>query len=460
MPAHIEVGDKVEVPGGMDGTVKFVGEVRGKNGYFVGVELSRKWASKGKNDGDAEGVRYFSTTIPGAGIFLPVNRAVKISSPTNSAGSVPRTPNTPNLDTFDLGLPEGRSSPMPAARSTKFSQSVHGGRPPSPFKAKRPSLPRPESPLRRAQAAPTSQPTTTPMLNGRQSLNMLSHNRLQPGPRYVASPTPAKMAGPRASITRDSATPRPSSSGTTGSDEISKLREENARLRAETQRTRDEMRDKMAAMTADFDSHRADFRSTLDALELASSETERVYEQRVAELLEEKSVLQASSALDPNNDLEAVAQQLRDLEEVVQELEEGLEDARRGEAEARGEVEFLRGEVERLRAQLRHEKENPMPARTPTPHRIAPLTRSTPEPTTLAMERNERTSLEQRAAHTRGESIPSRDKENDKEREKVEVHKEIAAPPKQQEMPAEDKWCALCEADGHDFTECPLDKDT
>jgi dynactin complex subunit len=51
----IQVGDTVEVPGGMDGTVKFVGEVRGKQGYFVGVELSKRWASRGKNDGDAEG---------------------------------------------------------------------------------------------------------------------------------------------------------------------------------------------------------------------------------------------------------------------------------------------------------------------------------------------------------------------------------------------------------------------
>ena len=51
----LEIGDFVEVPGGMDGTVKFVGEVRGKAGFFVGVELSKKWAHRGKNDGDAEG---------------------------------------------------------------------------------------------------------------------------------------------------------------------------------------------------------------------------------------------------------------------------------------------------------------------------------------------------------------------------------------------------------------------
>ena len=51
----IQVGDAVNVPGGMDGTVKFVGEVKGKAGIFAGVELSRKWASRGKNDGEAEG---------------------------------------------------------------------------------------------------------------------------------------------------------------------------------------------------------------------------------------------------------------------------------------------------------------------------------------------------------------------------------------------------------------------
>jgi len=53
--AELQIGDSVNVPGGMDGTVKFVGEVKEKQGYFVGVELSRKWATRGKNDGEAEG---------------------------------------------------------------------------------------------------------------------------------------------------------------------------------------------------------------------------------------------------------------------------------------------------------------------------------------------------------------------------------------------------------------------
>lgn len=113
-----------------------------------------------------------------------------------------------------------------------------------------------------------------------------------------------------------------------------------------------EKNEKIAMLTAEFDAHRADFRSTIDTLELASTETERVYEKRVEDLLQDIRELQERS-----EDVDSVARQLKQLEELVQELEEGLEDARRGEAEARGEVEFLRGEVERTRSELRRERE-------------------------------------------------------------------------------------------------------
>lgn len=113
-----------------------------------------------------------------------------------------------------------------------------------------------------------------------------------------------------------------------------------------------EKNEKIAILTAEFDAHRADFRSTIDTLELASTETERVYERRVEDLLQDVRDLQGR-----DEDFESVAQQLKQLEELVQELEEGLEDARRGEAEARGEVEFLRGEVERGRSELKRERE-------------------------------------------------------------------------------------------------------
>ena len=113
-----------------------------------------------------------------------------------------------------------------------------------------------------------------------------------------------------------------------------------------------EKNEKIAMLTAKFDAHRADFRSTIDTLELASTETERVYEQREKQLLQEIRELE-----ERGKDVNLVARQLKQLEELVQELEEGLEDARRGEAEARSEVEFLRGEVERGRLELRRERE-------------------------------------------------------------------------------------------------------
>jgi hypothetical protein len=113
-----------------------------------------------------------------------------------------------------------------------------------------------------------------------------------------------------------------------------------------------EKNDKIAMLTAEFDNHRADFRSTIDTLEMASTETERVYERKVQEMQSEIEELQ-----ERGHDVESVAEQLKQLEDLVQELEEGLEDARRGEAEARGEVEFLRGEVERGRSELRRERE-------------------------------------------------------------------------------------------------------
>lgn len=52
---ELEVGDTVNVPGEMHGVVKFIGSVRGKNGTFVGVELSKEFAARGKNDGDVDG---------------------------------------------------------------------------------------------------------------------------------------------------------------------------------------------------------------------------------------------------------------------------------------------------------------------------------------------------------------------------------------------------------------------
>ncbi|KAG9532552.1 hypothetical protein KCU93_g889, partial [Aureobasidium melanogenum] len=406
----VALGDMVNVPGDMYGTVKFVGPVRGKQGKFIGVELASQFAARGKNDDDVDGIRYFDTDIPGAGIFLPVHRAEKRPSPARPRPAHPGTPTTPSHYRLDSYTP-------PTAAMPKFSQSMGpGARPPSPLsklKSRRPSLPRPESPFRK-------QPNLVPT----PARNFSMSQRSAVPPRFTSSPAPPLTATPRAA-SRSAApsrpysrtgsragtrteTQRPSTSSAASiarrspsrqvavdqEGEVQKLLaqleekdrqlQEQAGSLAEMEASLKEIQelipadgserdaggssdvyelrqavhdrdDKIQSLIDEFDAHRADFRSTIDTLELASAETERVYEAKIADLLAEIHELRELGH--SREDVENVARQLKGLEELVAELEEGLEDARRGEAEARGEVEFLRGEVERGRSELRRERE-------------------------------------------------------------------------------------------------------
>jgi hypothetical protein len=406
--SSVALGDMVNVPGDMYGTVKFVGSVRGKQGNFIGVELAREFAARGKNDGDVDGIRYFDTDIPGAGIFLPVHRAEKRQSPARSRPAYPGTPTTPSQYRMDSYTP-------PIAAMPKFSQSMGpGARPPSPLsklKSRRPSLPRPESPFRK-------QPNLVPT----PARNFSMSQRSAVPPRFASSPAPPLSTTPRAAsrsaapsgpysrtgsrVGNRSETQRPSTSSAASIARRSPSRQVNLDQDGEIQRLMAQLEekdrqlqeqagslvemesslkeiqelipadgddaegnpdvfelrqavhdreDKIQSLIDEFDAHRADFRSTIDTLELASAETERVYEAKIADLLAEIQELRELSH--SREDVENVARQLKGLEELVAELEEGLEDARRGEAEARGEVEFLRGEVERGRSELRRERE-------------------------------------------------------------------------------------------------------
>ena len=149
--------------------------------------------------------------------------------------------------------------------------------------------------------------------------------------------------------------PQDSDASSPGTRSLSLASGDEEQTTAQLRQMLREKNEKISQLTAEFDAHRADFRSTLDSLEMASSETERVYEEQKRDLLAQVAELQELGQ--SKEDFEGVARQLKQLEELVAELEDGLEESRRGEAEARGEVEFLRGEVERGRSELRRERE-------------------------------------------------------------------------------------------------------
>jgi hypothetical protein len=52
---EVSIGDIVDVPGNMTGTVRFIGSVAGRKGSFAGVELHPDYAPRGKNSGDVDG---------------------------------------------------------------------------------------------------------------------------------------------------------------------------------------------------------------------------------------------------------------------------------------------------------------------------------------------------------------------------------------------------------------------
>lgn len=282
-------------------------------------------------------------------------------------------------------------------------------------------------------------------------------NRIVTGPRYAASPvagrsvskTPSKQALNRNTFRA------PSRNGDEG-DELAQMR---ALVREKNER--------MSQMTAEFDGHRADFRKTLDALELAGEETQRVYEAKIQELEIQNDAMahERSTFMGDQGDVETVAAQLRTLEDVVQELEEGLEDARRGEAEARGEVEFLRGEVERLRAELRWEREQGERAKSEREReRVRSTSRSFTNGSMKRVEpskRPESALLKEAEAKPETQEAPDLKPEPQAQAQQVkqvaspEPTERAPAPSAQKAEPAEDKWCALCEQDGHDIMNCP-----
>lgn len=358
----IQAGDVVNVPGGMYGTVRFLGAVAGKAGRFAGVELAPEHAGRGKNSGDVDGRQYFTTSLPGSGIFVPINNSRYVTKRAPAATTAPPTPR-PSATNFSKSVGPGTAPPSSVNR-TKF---------------RRPSLPRPESPrvgppqklnltgLRSAssaysRASPINGTPRTPLRTARPSSRPPSRMSVESTPISVKRSemvrTPAfddSEATDRIRVLEGQLRDRDKQledQATTLSDfqqSITELEGSDAlQIRAQLR----EKNDRIAALTSEFDSHRADFRSTLDTLEVAASETERVYEKRIEELMQANHELQSRG-----EDVETVALQLKQLEELVSELEEGLEDARRGEAEARGEVEFLRGEVERTRLELKQEKE-------------------------------------------------------------------------------------------------------
>ncbi|KAL7415417.1 hypothetical protein BDY24DRAFT_382897 [Mrakia frigida] len=126
------VGEKVRVDSmGMEGTLRFVGEIAGKPGAWAGVELSGGFTGKGKNDGSVGETRYF-TCPPMCGIFLQYS---KLSSPTTGPGSArPSSVMSNRSSVRGSESLSGRVTPSLSGRATPSGRSTpsHNGLPRPP----------------------------------------------------------------------------------------------------------------------------------------------------------------------------------------------------------------------------------------------------------------------------------------------------------------------------------------
>ncbi|EGW31874.1 uncharacterized protein SPAPADRAFT_51841 [Spathaspora passalidarum NRRL Y-27907] len=128
MTASELIGTNVSIPGSPPGygTVRYIGEIQGKSGVFVGIELHGNLAStRGKNSGFVNGIEYFHVKIPGSGLFLPYDRlrTANPGIPERSSVNISRMSNRSSIGGFVLErrqlTPElGSSTPEPRRRDT------------------------------------------------------------------------------------------------------------------------------------------------------------------------------------------------------------------------------------------------------------------------------------------------------------------------------------------------------
>ncbi|KAI8968305.1 hypothetical protein BDF20DRAFT_895577 [Mycotypha africana] len=111
------IGQRVIIPTlhNLTGTLRFVGSVDFKPGIWAGVELDKEGA--GKNDGSAQGKRYFQCP-PNTGIFISVSKIVIHASPANTAAT------TTNSCSSSTGSHGNSSTTKPSPSSTTSSTII------------------------------------------------------------------------------------------------------------------------------------------------------------------------------------------------------------------------------------------------------------------------------------------------------------------------------------------------
>ncbi|CCA68518.1 related to 40S ribosomal protein S18-Coprinopsis cinerea [Serendipita indica DSM 11827] len=121
----LEVGDPVKIESlGLEGTLRFLGEIDGKPGHWAGVELSGSFAGKGKNDGSVAGVPYFSCP-PKCGVFVA---STKITPNPAAVAAIVRPPSSASSIASPISVRQRKASSSAQASLVAQSRITEGSR--------------------------------------------------------------------------------------------------------------------------------------------------------------------------------------------------------------------------------------------------------------------------------------------------------------------------------------------
>ncbi|WPK23211.1 hypothetical protein PUMCH_000439 [Australozyma saopauloensis] len=298
---------QVNVPGSETGSgiIKYIGPIRGKLGTFAGIEVDPTIAAtRGRNNGDVEGVQYFEVSLQGSGLFLPWERLRSVNShlppnirPISRSASTHEKLSTPS--------PTSRAIHLRVSSSAGTDDRIVFGRESPLMAAPKLNIPKRRVSSRDHQRPPT-QGTRATSTGG--LISALPENGLESaieGLRKELDATKLLLESKQDALMKKNAVLE---------DLQATVNEINPLLR-EYEASLAEKDKKMQKQKHEYEAAREEWRQSLELMLNAQQETELLYELELADLKEEmkKLVTSRSSPLRSRAHETELANQVRQL---------------------------------------------------------------------------------------------------------------------------------------------------
>lgn len=283
----------VSIPGTTTGygLIKYIGPIRGKVGTFAGLELdSSIAATRGRNNGDVEGVQYFDVSIAGAGLFLPWDR-LRALNPHLPANMRSLSRASSSQDQVGTPSPTSRGIKSRVSSSMGSTDRLSFGRD-SPLLA----APKLQVPKRRVSSKDLHRPTqqTTRAV----SLSTIASSLLGENSDKVIDALRSELMDAKALLDVKN---RALMEKTAILDDLQNTVNELNPILQEYEAVVADKERKMQRQKQDYETAREEWRQSLELMLNAQLETEQLYELEISDLKLELTALMTKSNAPPKS---------------------------------------------------------------------------------------------------------------------------------------------------------------